>query len=383
MALNDRSETDLMCGSRTTSRNEMNPSHPESSNTYNINISNCVLSKNIEQLVNISQQKHVTVDHTPDLCMASILMKLFPVDWNVTLKSPPERTEEEQKTVGDISNYLQHFSLDIDFKETVKTHKKLMELSGYVCKIKHFCGSATGFVLGTTCDTDSHKTYVCVMTACHALRGEPHRKTKGLKDSWDNGDSGFVAFDFEAMKEGYTVLPILKDMVVMEDENLDFAVLLLDPRYEPEKHIPSKEGLGKYVALQYTLSDREALRLIGHPGGLEKILDHLFVVVDAKAQAKIITKRNEFLGDHNKMKYHCRSFEGASGSPYFQGDRLIGMHSGGIWLTVRNDQRMSDIEYGVPMDAILQKMLEIIKCSEQTTLNEEGFYTLFPHYPKC
>ena len=379
-----------MCGGKTTSRNKMNPSHPEGSNTYNINISNCVISKNIEK-VNISQQKHTTVDNTPELSMASVLTKLTPFDWNATLKSPPDRTKEEQKTVVDISNYLQHFSLDIDFKETVKTHKKLMEHSAYVCYIEHSYGSATGFVLGTTCHTVSRKTYVTVMTACHVLRGEPHREIKGLKDSWDNGNSGFVAFNFEAKNEGYTNLPILKD-VVMEDKDLDFAVLVLDPDFEPEKHIPSKEGLGKTVALQYTLSDREALRLIGHPGAEKKILDHLFVVKDAISEAKIITKRNGYFEykeqteepceDRYKMYYHCRSFKGASGSPYFQGDRLIGMHSGGMWLPFIDDQRITDIEYGVPMHAILTRMLEKIKSSEKPTLNEEGFYTLFPHYPK-
>ena len=288
--------------------------------------------------------------------------------------------------MDEIANYVQGFSLNIDFKTSVSTYKKLIDYSKNVCYVDYDYGKASGFVLGTLKNTDDGKDYVLIMTACHVLNGELHREKLGIKHCWENDKSGYVAFDYDEKHGEPTKWPMAKDKIIMEDEGLDFAVLALDPEAKPQVNpkvnLPDKEGLGKHVALKYKPSKDEVLHLVGHPAGKEKTIDHLFVMTNADTEAMLIAKKMEYLGDPNKMYYHCRSFEGASGSPYFQGDRLIGLHSGGVWLTIESNQGISDMEVGVPMCVILTRMLEIIKTSENPKLDENGFYMLFPNCPK-
>ncbi|XP_026226052.1 protein FAM111A-like isoform X2 [Anabas testudineus] len=241
----------------------------------------------------------------------------------------------------------------------VKTMKKLMDLSSYVCQVR--------------------------------INGRP-------------GGSGFLLFDKFVLTNAH----VLKDIYNMNRHQLDERVTVNfsyeSVAGEPEsgadmeveevasfEYCPDESGymydwallrLGTDQALSHGLLTHfgflptsGGICIIGHPdGGVKKIDSCLIVPFDERSQVvdkhyrnnrvQIITQRFfESVSESVKQNRQALTYEscfycGSSGSPVFDRNcRVIAMHTGGYKYSNEKGEEQSVIEFGYPLSDIIEHMI--------------------------
>ena len=303
------------------------------------------------------------------------------LNFSVLLKEPENRTDQENEELAEVYSRVEKFSCNADCRTSVNSMKRL---SGHyaksVCRILlPGSGTATGFYLGSV--EQDNKNILLVMTNHHVVNSE-----YGIRAGWKEGKTTRVDFDYTDNDVNSRRCDVEHDKIYIEDKDLDFAIIgMCDTT---EVHMSGRRKLGELVKSDYMLPDKPVLHLVGHPGKNFKIIDVLFVVTDPKSELIIMASNTLNKGKTGvKPKhlyfYHCKSFNGASGSPLFKEKQLIGMHCSGFYRVKKNKEKEKEsyIEMGIPMILICQKMLKMIEEGNSgCLLRKEDFQSLFPNF---
>ena len=303
-------------------------------------------------------------------------------DWATIFKPCSERSEKDKKEVNKISKFVEGFSNHVDVSTSVESLEKLLFYSKSVCRILYpDAGQATGFIIGSV--TQNGEDIILIMTNHHVL--------DGICKGWRRSQVTKVNFDYTNRDTSPSFVTVIENCVFVKDSRLDFAVIGVKPKDLPES-MSDFQNLGGLFDPEYDLVGKSVLQLVGHPKDRVKRVDQLVLVTDPESElltairnidnfdpSKMVNK--EFVKDPTKIHYHCRSFEGSSGSPVFGGGNLVALHVAGIWLNREEKQnnRYSNLEVGIPMDLIVQCIYEKIR-SGDAYLQEEDIGRLFPHF---
>lgn len=245
---------------------------------------------------------------------------------------------------------------DQAFKE-VKTMKKLMDLSRYVCQVRiNGRPKGSGFLLFDR----------FVLTNAHVLEGVYNEKT------CLRGFSVTVNFSFESVEQSDGIQESGGEVSVEHLVGIEYSVDPSGHKYDWALLELNKANLKLHDGLlpQFGfLPSGDEICVIGHPEGAVKQINSC-LMIQPKDRMQVVETHFQFISPQffddaselvdriNAITYrHCFSY-GSSGSPVFDKYcRVVAMHSGGYVGKQEKGPEAYLIDYGYPLSSIIEHII--------------------------